>query len=118
MAAAFHPAPSSTSSGVTNPGSENGNGNGNGDPINWTSSFHGLATNPFPPETAAVLMRDLDPRDVEIKPDGVVYLPEIKYRRILNQAFGPGGWGLAPRGELVIADKLVTREYALVVQGR
>lgn len=23
--------------------------------------------------------------------DGLLYLPEIKYRRILNRAFGPGG---------------------------
>jgi len=35
--------------------------------------------------------------DIEMKPDGMIYLPEIKYRRILNRAFGPGGWGLAPR---------------------
>jgi hypothetical protein len=30
---------------------------------------------------------------------GLVYLPEIKYRRILIAAFGPGGWALMPRGE-------------------
>ena len=30
---------------------------------------------------------------------GMIYLPEIKYRRILNQAFGPGGWAIMPRGE-------------------
>jgi hypothetical protein len=53
-----------------------------------------------------------------VKPDGIIYLPEIKYRRILNAAFGPGGWGLAPRGELMVQDRLVTREYALVVHGR
>ncbi|KAK0750863.1 mitochondrial genome maintenance MGM101-domain-containing protein [Schizothecium vesticola] len=86
--------------------------------IDWSSSFHGLSTISFPPETAAVLMRPLDPLDVEVKPDGIIYLPEIKYRRILNQAFGPGGWGLAPRGETVVGDKVVTREYALIVHGR
>ena len=32
---------------------------------------------------------------------GMVYLPEIMYRRILNQSFGPGGWGLMPRGEII-----------------
>lgn len=56
--------------------------------------------------------------DVEIKPDGIVYLPEIKYRRILNKAFGPGGWGLVPRGESLVTPKMVTREYALVAHGR
>jgi hypothetical protein len=63
-------------------------------------------------------MQALDPLDIEVKPDGIIYLPEIKYRRILNKAFGPGGWGLAPRGELVVGEKVVTREYALVVHGR
>jgi len=47
-----------------------------------------------------------------------LYLPEIKYRRILNRAFGPGGWGLAPRGETIVTAKCVTREYALVANGR
>lgn len=50
--------------------------------------------------------------------DGLLYLPEIKYRRVLNKAFGPGGWGLAPRGETHVGPKNVSREYALVCFGR
>lgn len=101
----------------------NGNGNGNGaesqqQSIDWSSSFEGLSTTPFPAETAEVLMQPLVAHDIEIKPDGILYLPEIKYRRILNRAFGPGGWGLAPRGTLVVGEKVVTQEYALVVHGR
>lgn len=65
-----------------------------------------------------MLMQSLDVDDIEIKPDGIIYLPEIKYRRILNKAFGPGGWGLAPRGETIVTEKSVTREYALLAQGR
>lgn len=91
-------------------------GGGNG--IDWSSSFHGLSTIPFSPEVAAVLMKPIPFEDVEIKPDGIIYLPEIKYRRILNQAFGPGGWGMAPRGELMVGERVVTREYALLVHGR
>ncbi|KAJ0119594.1 mitochondrial genome maintenance protein [Diaporthe amygdali] len=86
--------------------------------IDWSSSFHGLSTVPFSPEVAAVLMKPIPFEDVEIKPDGIIYLPEIKYRRILNQAFGPGGWGMAPRGELTVGERVVTREYALLVHGR
>lgn len=63
-------------------------------------------------------MKPIPFEDVEIKPDGIIYLPEIKYRRILNQAFGPGGWGMAPRGELAVGERVVTREYALLVHGR
>jgi hypothetical protein len=86
--------------------------------VDWAHSFHGLSKEPFPKEAADVLMKPLPFEDVEIKPDGIIYLPEIKYRRILNQAFGPGGWGLAPRGETIVTGKAVTREYALVVHGR
>jgi Mitochondrial genome maintenance MGM101 len=50
--------------------------------------------------------------------DGLIYLPEIKYRRILNKSFGPGGWGLAPRSETNVGPKVVSREYALVCLGR
>ncbi|KAK8069800.1 hypothetical protein PG994_006416 [Apiospora phragmitis] len=87
-------------------------------PIDWSSSYHGLGTSTFGPEVATVLQAPLDADDIEVKPDGIIYLPEIKYRRVLNAAFGPGGWGLAPRGDLVVQDRLVSRDYALIVHGR
>ena len=93
-------------------------GGSSSSPHDWTRSFHGLSVSPFTPEQAEILMQAIPDDDVEIKPDGIVYLPEIKYRRILNKAFGPGGWGMAPRGETLITDRLVTREYALVAGGR
>ncbi|KAH8163953.1 hypothetical protein CIB48_g4298 [Xylaria polymorpha] len=124
-------APAATTTGPTKASSPNGSGqaqaqgqaaaaanNGDGTQIDWTNSYHGLGTSAFAPETSTILQARLDPDDIEVKPDGIIYLPEIKYRRILNAAFGPGGWGLAPRGELMVQDRLVTREYALVVHGR
>ncbi|KAK5169559.1 uncharacterized protein LTR77_005535 [Saxophila tyrrhenica] len=84
----------------------------------WTRSFSGLSSTPFTPEQASILMESIPFDDIEIKPDGIIYLPEIKYRRILNRAFGPGGWGLAPRGETIVTGKQVTREYGLVCMGR
>ena len=91
-----------------------------GDPtrIDWSKSFHGLSNEAFPKEAADILLAPLDPEIIEIKPDGIIYMPEIHYRRILNRAFGPGAWGLAPRGETIVTDKAVTREYALVALGR
>jgi hypothetical protein len=86
--------------------------------IDWTRSFHGLSVEPFSKDAADILLAPLESEDVEIKPDGIIYLPEIKYRRILNKAFGPGGWGLAPRGETIVTEKAVTREYALLAHGR
>ncbi|CAE6516307.1 unnamed protein product [Rhizoctonia solani] len=87
-------------------------------PTDWYTSYHGLSTQPFPKEIADILMAPIDPLDVELKPDGLLYLPEIKYRRILNRAFGPGGWGLAPRSGINVSPKTVSREYALVCLGR
>ncbi|KAJ6031319.1 Mitochondrial genome maintenance protein [Penicillium herquei] len=86
--------------------------------IDWTRSFHGLSAEPFSKEAADILLAEIDAHEVEIKPDGIVYLPEIKYRRVLNKAFGPGGWGLVPRSESIVTPKTVTREYALVCHGR
>ena len=86
--------------------------------VDWTRSYHGLSSSPFTAEQAAILQQELSYDDIEIKPDGIIYLPEIKYRRILNKAFGPGGWGLAPRGETIVTGKVVTREYGLVAGGR
>ncbi|KAI9844788.1 MAG: hypothetical protein M1838_002044 [Thelocarpon superellum] len=86
--------------------------------VDWARSFHGLSSEPFSKEAAEILTESISPEDVEVKPDGIIYLPEIKYRRILNRAFGPGGWGMAPRGETMVTGKSVTREYALVAHGR
>ncbi|KDN35698.1 hypothetical protein RSAG8_11377, partial [Rhizoctonia solani AG-8 WAC10335] len=87
-------------------------------PTDWYTSYHGLSAQPFSKEIADILMAPIDPLDVEVKPDGLLYLPEIKYRRILNRAFGPGGWGLAPRSGINVSPKVVSREYALVCLGR
>lgn len=86
--------------------------------IDWTTSYYGLGVAPVTKEQAATLARPLATTDIEVKPDGIIYLPEIKYRRRLNEVFGPMGWGLAPRGEAIVGSTIVTREYALVAQGR
>ena len=80
--------------------------------------FDGIAKEPFPEAAAKILMAGVEADDVEIKPDGIVYLPEIKYRRVLNHAFGPGGWVLAPLGAIAMNGDTMTREYAMYVLGR
>lgn len=89
---------------------------------NWSESFHGLGNEAFSKEAQDILYTELPADDIEITPDGLLYLPEIKYRRILNRAFGAGAWGLAPRSETLIQMQefggLLTREYGLVIHGR
>ncbi|KAJ2162379.1 hypothetical protein GGF46_000743 [Coemansia sp. RSA 552] len=85
---------------------------------NWSTSYQGMATEPFDARISEVLMAPVVESEVEIKPDGLLYLPEIKYRRILNRAFGPGGWGLVPRGAHSVSGNTLSREYALICLGR
>ncbi|KAK8052096.1 hypothetical protein PG993_003481 [Apiospora rasikravindrae] len=61
--------------------------NSNENPIDWSLSYHGAP---------------LDAVGVEVKPDGIIYLLETKYRRVPKYAFGPGGWDLAPREDFVV----------------
>ncbi|XP_028392066.1 mitochondrial genome maintenance protein MGM101-like [Dendronephthya gigantea] len=97
----------------------------NGHERNFTSDpFYGASQEAFPKNISKILMAPINHDDIEIKPDGLLYLPEIKYRRILNESFGPGGWALLPRGESLQfqnekdRSQLITREYALFCSGR
>ncbi|PWN49366.1 mitochondrial genome maintenance MGM101 [Violaceomyces palustris] len=84
----------------------------------WGTSYQGLGTKPFDKKAAEILTAPINEEDIEMKPDGLIYLPEIKYRRILNKAFGPGGWGMAPRSETNVGQGIVSREWVLVCEGR
>ena len=86
--------------------------------INWYTSGQGLGSCPFDNKVQDILLQAIEPKDIEIKPDGLIYLPEIKYRRILNKAFGAGGWGLVPRSDTIVTPNLVTREYGLICNGQ
>lgn len=39
-----------------------------GDITDWSRSYHGLSTQPFPPEVTNVLLAEIDPLDIEMKP--------------------------------------------------
>lgn len=72
----------------------------------------------FSKEVVEILQAELPAEDIEIKPDGALYLPENRYRRILCKAFGPGGWCLVPRGAHSLSGGVLSREYALYCGGR
>jgi len=83
-------------------------------------NYVGIASAAFTPEQCDVLTAEIDPNDIEIRPDGngMIYLPQVKYRRILNQVFKPGGWALIPRSDWAVQGTTLTRCYALIVLGR
>lgn len=84
--------------------------------------FEGMATEPFPQSAITILREPIDPDDVEIKPDGIVYLPGVFYRSRLSRAFGPGAWSMPPRGPARRMPKsggeLVIFHGALYILGR
>ncbi len=79
--------------------------------------YVGIAAGPFTAEQSEVLMQKLDEDQIEVRPDGLVYLPEIRYRRILNRAFGPGAWAVMPRS-IDVGDAMLYYRGALFVHGR
>lgn len=88
----------------------------------YIEGFVGMATGAFSKEIVAALTAPINHEDVEIKPDGIVYLPGVFYRQRLIQAFGPGGWALAPRAPVRTRDQgggtLVIYAGALFAHGR
>ena len=79
----------------------------------------GIATEAFNEEIQKVLKTPINPDDIEIRPDGLIFLPEIKYRKILNDAFGAGAWAIQRRQ--IQVDKVGNQVYfdgALFVHGR
>lgn len=81
-------------------------------------AFKDASSTAFSSEIVDILSEPIDEQLIEIKPDGSCYLPEVHYRRILNKAFGIGGWSLIPRGAHSIQANVISREYALFVNGR
>jgi hypothetical protein len=84
-----------------------------------SEQFPGVATKALDVKVSNKLQDRLNEADIEIRPDGLIYLPEIKYRRILNSAIGAGAWALVPRqGTAICKGGHYSREWALFIDGR
>jgi len=79
--------------------------------------YQGISCQAFDAQAQTVLASKIDENDIEIRPDGLIYLPEIKYRIILNKTFGAGAWAIHPRG-IELQDKIMCYKGALYIQGR
>jgi 5'-3' exonuclease len=80
--------------------------------------FSGAGVAAFPDAARAVLSEPVNPADVEIRQDGLVFLSGVFYRKQLTRAFGPGGWALLPRSRPIASDGVVVWHGALVCLGR
>ena len=89
-------------------------------PEQWAISetYTGMATLTLSDEQRAILTAPVDPQDVLIRPDGLIYLGQAYYRGVLCRAFGPGGWGLRRISDYALDDgRYALAEFALYVQG-
>ena len=77
-----------------------------------------ISTEAFPEQIAQLLQSDLNPEEIEIRSDGFLYLPEIRYRQLLLKAFGVGGWSLIPKGAHALSNEFISREYWLFCHGK
>lgn len=84
----------------------------------YMQGFDGMATEPFPEAARKVLAEGVDPAAVEIKPDGIVYVPGVYYRRQLTKAFGAGAWAIVPRQPARVMGDVVVYPGALYILGR
>lgn len=84
----------------------------------YMQGFEGMATGPFPEAARKVLAEPVDDAAVEIKPDGIVYVPGVYYRRQLTRAFGAGGWAIVPRSTARVMGDVVVYPGALYCLGR
>lgn len=84
----------------------------------YDRGYGGAGTEPFSDEAQAILLAPVDPREVEIRPDGIVYLPWIHWAGRLNRAFGVGGWTIVPRDRPQRQGPIVLYNGALYILGR
>jgi hypothetical protein len=56
--------------------------------------YSGASTLQITDEEMKILQEPVNQLDVDIRPDGLIYLPQVFVRDRLNKAFKPGGWAL------------------------
>lgn len=90
-----------------------------------STAYAGASTIEFSDQQIARLIKYRKvPHDwISIKPDdGLIYMDHMKYREVLNEAFGPGLWSLVPVGDFKVEEKgnVVTlyRTYRFYVMGK
>jgi hypothetical protein len=93
------------------------------------STYVGMSEAPVDEAQATILSRPLEPGDVDVRPDGQVYMSHAKLRQRLNEAFRPGGWAIRRLSSIDVAvateaqadratEFVMSAEFALYAGGR
>lgn len=101
-------------------------------PATTPDPYAGVSAQPLDDRATAVLLKYAVVPDewIDIKPNGQIYLPHMRLRGVLDEAFGFMGWGLVPVGEYHVEREpkkgqhgpyekvTLYREYRFYVAGR
>lgn len=68
-------------------------------------------------EQKKILFAPVDPDTVEIRPDGLIYLPWMEYVTRLRNAFGVS-WTILPKGNPSLKDNYIYWGFYLIIQGK
>lgn len=91
------------------------------------ATYVGMSERPVSPEQASILNRELPDEDIDIRPDGAIFMSHARLRRRLNEAFRPGGWALRKLTPIQCneatdkqnkIDLVLSAEYGLYAEGR
>lgn len=68
-------------------------------------------------EQKEILFAPPKEEEIQIRPDGLIYVPWISYAKRLRAAFGMQ-WGLVPAADAKILGELVARPFFMVIKGK
>lgn len=86
-----------------------------------TDRYIGIAHEPLPPQAAQILLAPVPRDEIEVRPDGLPYWPEMRYRQRLTAAVGPGAWAIKAPEDRIRFDpekNVIERSVALYIYGR
>lgn len=81
------------------------------------SAYVGASTLSVTREQEAILDEPVPDNEIDIRPDGLIYVSHEYVRRQLNRAFGRLQWALVPGSPLVMDGNELYQRWVLLVQG-
>lgn len=91
------------------------------DLIMCDDTYRGMSEHPVSEQQAAILTAEVRDDEIDIRPDGAIFLNHAKYRQRLNAAFRPMGWAMRRLGPVRFEEQenggMAYAEYALYVLG-
>lgn len=76
-----------------------------------------IAQKAFDEKVRQTLQKPFEWDEFEIRPDGIIFIPAIRFEQRLDEAFGQGAWALKRRTEWTIVENVVIATFHLIGPG-